>query len=399
MGPEYLLGYALGEWQSASASVVRFRNLRQDDRWTMKHAFYADMGGFALRTRDGVVFFLDSKQIAWLLEHGCISATQFEQTFLLDPKSIDDRNKSDTFVRILAIGQTLWFTINCIARGVQGLGLTTLEITTIGIIVDSVLVYYVWRYKPADIDTAVVVDSDMDLNDILIKEEDENARNQPWFRAPLDFVSREVWSFGLLHHYQMNMFKRQGRRSCSQPNSMGRRSDNDTLPVTGKLMAVGIFFGFVFIGNNFIAWNFTFPTRTERLSWRICSCGLAILSAVALTGNELGYGVHRVERMQARVRQHRADLEQCNIPGKKSTPKERALYRFKCLAMKIRNNSPEKDPSRDVSLNFVIAGLSVLVMYSSFRLFILVEDVIAFRALPQKTYATVNWPGLIPHLG
>ena len=30
MGPEYLLGLALGEWQSAHASVVRFKQIRQD---------------------------------------------------------------------------------------------------------------------------------------------------------------------------------------------------------------------------------------------------------------------------------------------------------------------------------------------------------------------------------
>jgi hypothetical protein len=58
MGPEYLLIFALGEWQSARASVARFKQLRQDDKWTLKHAFFADMGGFVLRTSDDFSFLI-----------------------------------------------------------------------------------------------------------------------------------------------------------------------------------------------------------------------------------------------------------------------------------------------------------------------------------------------------
>lgn len=150
LGPEFLLGYALGEWQSARTSVADFKQLRQDDKWTLKHAFFADMGGFVLRTSDDVRFFLDVKQILWLLKHQAISTAKFEKRFLLDSKTIDDRNKSDTFVRVIAVGQALWFCINIIARCVQGLAVTTLEINTIGIVVDSILIYFVWKDKPEE---------------------------------------------------------------------------------------------------------------------------------------------------------------------------------------------------------------------------------------------------------
>lgn len=99
------------------------------------------MGGFMLRTSDDVKFFLDTKHIHWMLENKVVSMNEFEQFFLLDSKTIDDRNKSDIFIRVIAVGQALWFCINIIARGVQGLPVTTLEITTIGIIIDSILVY------------------------------------------------------------------------------------------------------------------------------------------------------------------------------------------------------------------------------------------------------------------
>jgi hypothetical protein len=176
MGPEYLLGFALGEWQSARSSVARFKQLRQDDKWTLKHAFFADMGGFVLRTSDDVRFFLDTKHILWLLEHQAISTAQFNKSFLLESKTIDDRNKSDTFVRVIAVGQALWFCINIIARGVQGLAVTTLEISTVGIIIVSILVYYIWKEKPADVQSTEVVDINLTFSEMILLEEDRAAR-------------------------------------------------------------------------------------------------------------------------------------------------------------------------------------------------------------------------------
>jgi len=192
MGPEYLLGFALGEWQSARASVAHMKKIREDDKWTLKHAFFADMGGFVLQTRDNVCFFLDTKHIHWLLDHQVISTAQFEETFLLESKAIDDRNKSDTFVRMIAAGQALWFCVDIIARGVQGLAITTLEISTVGIIIDSMLVYYIWKDKPADVESTEIYPTSLTLAEIMLLEEDEAVRAQPYFRTPLDFTTRKI---------------------------------------------------------------------------------------------------------------------------------------------------------------------------------------------------------------
>ena len=194
MGPEYLLGFALGEWQSAHASVANLKQLRKDDKWTLKHAFFADMGGFMLQTSDDVKFFLDTKHIHWLLEHNIISKAEFEKRFLLDPKTIDNRNKSDIFVRVIAVIQAMWFCVNIIARGIQQLAVTTLEITTVRIIVDSVLVCNSWKDKPANVASTEVVVIGLTLSKLLLLEEDEKARSRPYFRTPLDFASREIWS-------------------------------------------------------------------------------------------------------------------------------------------------------------------------------------------------------------
>jgi hypothetical protein len=131
------------------------------------------MGGFVLRTRDGVQFFLNTKRIRWLLEHDVISTAEFEDKFVLESKAIDDRNKSDIVMRTIALAQAIWFCVNIIARGLQGLAVTTLEVTTVGIIVDSILVYYFWKDKPADVESAEVIEITMTLHEVVILQEDE----------------------------------------------------------------------------------------------------------------------------------------------------------------------------------------------------------------------------------
>lgn len=149
-----------------------------------------------LQTSDGIRFFLDTKHIHWLLEHEAISITQFEKDFLLGSKTIDDRNKSDIFIRIIAVGQALWFCINVIARGGQHLAISTLEMTTIGIIVNSVLVYYFWKDKPTDVQMMETVDIKMTLSEIIYLEENDAAQTRAYLRTPLDFTSRKAWSIG-----------------------------------------------------------------------------------------------------------------------------------------------------------------------------------------------------------
>ncbi|KAG8533438.1 uncharacterized protein KY384_002221 [Bacidia gigantensis] len=324
MGPENLLGFALGEWQSARVSVIQLKQIRKDNKWRLKHAFFADMGGFVLRTGDGVRFFLDTKHIHWLLDHQAISMAQFEEHFLLDPKAIDDRNKSDVFVRVIAVGQALWFCVNIIARDIRRMPITTLEITTIGIIIDSVLVYYFWKDKPADVQRMEVVNIQMTISELLLLEENEAVRTQAYFRTPLNFASRKVWSMSLIYIYGMNMLK--------------------------GILVVGLF-----------------------------------------------YGDRGIRKMQADVQKRREMLANPDPLEGNACLKDRVVHMFWTLAMKLMNNSLENDPNLDVSLVFLL-GVPCFAAYTVIRAYILVEDVIAFPALPPDVYRTVDWWGLLPHI-
>lgn len=401
MGPEYLLGFALGEWQSARQSVAEFRKLRQDDRWTIRHAFFADMGGFSLRTNDNIQFFLNTKHILWLVKHKVISSNEFEDKFLLDIKTIDDRNKSNSFIRVVAVFQAIWFCINLIARGAQHLSVTTLEITTVGMIIDSVILYYIWKDKPADIELTEIINTHLNLETILSLEEDSAARTRPYLRSPLGFASHDVSTFNLIYHYLMNIIKGIYPKYwiTTLEKSHGRRSDNDVLPLNGVAMVIGVLATIVFLSINFIPWNFTFPTSTERLLWRVSSCGLVGIFIPLIFYTDIFFGKDRIHQMQLTVRAHRAKLQELlDSNANKVSWKSWLIYKAHVFAMKLRNNSPMNDPDLDVSLHFLLMGVPIFAIYSLFRVYLLVEDIIAFRAISADAFDTVKWMAFIPHM-
>jgi hypothetical protein len=102
--------------------------------------------------------------------------------------------------------------------------------------------------------------------------------------------------------------------------------------------------------------------------------------------------------MQEKVQERRKALEDSSLPAKAKW-KDHLVYQFRALAMKISNNSPKNDPNLDVSLLFILAAVPIFAVYFLFRAYILVEDIIAFRALPADAYSTVNWWAFVPHIG
>ena len=61
---------------------------------------------------------------------------------------IQDRSKGDILFKLIAILQTTWFIIQCIARGQQGLALTELELVTLALASLNAVTFAIWWYKP-----------------------------------------------------------------------------------------------------------------------------------------------------------------------------------------------------------------------------------------------------------
>ena len=61
--------------------------------WTMTHAFFADMGGFVLKTPGWKPFPLDSEQLYYMISQGYLEYPE------IDKEAIDDKDKADGVAR------------------------------------------------------------------------------------------------------------------------------------------------------------------------------------------------------------------------------------------------------------------------------------------------------------
>jgi len=70
---------------------------------------------------------------------------------------IEDRSKGDALWKIIAIVQTSWFIIQCIARGQQRLALTELELVTLALASLNAVTFAIWWHKPLGVQEPVKI--------------------------------------------------------------------------------------------------------------------------------------------------------------------------------------------------------------------------------------------------
>ena len=85
---------------------------------------------------------------------------------------IEDRSKADGFSKTIAIGQTLWFITQCLARIAQHLDLTLVELVTLSLATLNGVMYFLWWHKPLDVRCPVRVY-------LLDKSNEPNESNNP----------------------------------------------------------------------------------------------------------------------------------------------------------------------------------------------------------------------------
>jgi hypothetical protein len=76
---------------------------------------------------------------------------------IMTEDDINDRTRADVLSKSIAIFQTTWFVVQCIARGIQHLAVTELELTTLGLCTASLMIYIFWWHKPLDAKTQIRV--------------------------------------------------------------------------------------------------------------------------------------------------------------------------------------------------------------------------------------------------
>ena len=112
-------------------------------KWTLQHAFFADMGGFHISAPDYPFGFpINAEQFHYLLKYRYIDFPN------MDHVAIDQKNMTEVFSRILATVSALWFFLQEFSHIAQGYPITCLELTAMTFAFVMIGTSVCWYHKP-----------------------------------------------------------------------------------------------------------------------------------------------------------------------------------------------------------------------------------------------------------
>jgi hypothetical protein len=189
-----------------------------------------------------------------------------EGHILISEKRIEDKSKGDPLAKGFVIIQTSWFVLQSIARAVQHLPLTELELVTLAFASLNLVVYVLWWKKPLNVGCPVPVYIGStsyvwpEAVGITVRRPNRDFRNRTDIG---DFFSLP---FGLWRVDEKDEYDRINMRVHTFYSCESYLEARDWW----ALVAVGAFTA-VFGAIHVIAWSAQFPTHKEQMLWRISS--------------------------------------------------------------------------------------------------------------------------------
>ena len=113
-----------------------------DRGWQQCHGFFALMGGFALVIDGQSTHTLRPNELQSLSDSDRINFPEITEN------EIQDRSKSDSLSKGIVVVQTGWFALQCIARHVERLPVTQVEMMTLTFAMNNFATYWFWWNKP-----------------------------------------------------------------------------------------------------------------------------------------------------------------------------------------------------------------------------------------------------------
>ncbi|KAH8663284.1 hypothetical protein BGZ61DRAFT_462822 [Ilyonectria robusta] len=363
LGPEIVLTYAAGQWSRARHSVEYFHKSGYT-QWTMRLAFFADMGGFVLHAKDSDPFPLNAKHLHWLIknkhvDYPCVNAAE-----------IWDKSKQDRLTKVITAIQVGHLVVECIGRVAQGLAVTALELNTLAIVVCSLMTAFAWLHKPADVRTPISIVTDKSIADIT--------ENRAWKNTPLDFVDENGpgWSINV------QPFMRMPATPANRPIQC---IPNDRFPMNpyGIQEYCVCFATLLFTGLHIAGWNFSFPTQLERTLWRVTSLILFGVTAAfwALETVASWVRLGRWKWLYLRFF-HRERLSEFEAAQQEKLDQERS----------------DKQPT-ELPLPWEFwTIMPIAVLYGVARFYQIIEAFAELREVDATAFVNVNWSVYFPHI-
>ena len=258
-------------------------------------------------------------------------------------EEIEDKGKSDWLAKSLVLLQTSWFVMQCIARAIEHLPITHLEIVTLAYAAMNFVIYIFWWNKPLNVNRPVRVFRKSGPSATQLSR-NRTRRLRAWkltweeigegLEAIFDFIAGDRDKIVDLS------------REDRVPRFWANSSYGDAESADMIVLGVGVCFGAI----HCISWGFSFPTHAELLMWRILCVAITAVPIYITLGY---FCAARLEKM---------NLDKFVMP---------------------------------VAL---ISILPAVVLYILARAITLVLAFTSLRGLPPGAYETIHWTTFIPHV-
>ncbi|KAJ7760857.1 hypothetical protein DFH07DRAFT_918482 [Mycena maculata] len=304
--PEYILALAIRQWLEAQRIARKY----EDSEWTATHGFFLIMGGFHLfespmfgpHEENGeppqrrslipkppfIYPYTDDKPIRMLTEKELFSPRNDFQFIVPTEQEIKDRGKSDWLAKSFVLVQTTWFLLQCIARGIEHLPITKLEIVTCAYAVMNVAVYFFWWDKPLNVGCPVRV-----LGTPVVPQQQKQQGKE--FMAEWPAFIRLVVT-AMLYIAGVQDYVLHSENLGKAPMFWANSQDDKTVIIAdGITLLIGMFSGAI----HCIAWwSLPFPSPTEGMLWRICWATMLVISSLLLACYFLPWDPDNFDRLR-----------------------------------------------------------------------------------------------------
>ena len=255
--------------------AIILSNLLLGRQWSMTHGFFMIMGGFHLFERrseetsndDRSISREDDKPLYPLQASDLVQCDRYSKSFIMPTEAeIRDKGKSDWLAKSLVLLQTSWFVMQCIARAIDHLPVTHLEIVTLAYAAMNFVIYIFWWNKPLNVNRPIRVFRKLESRDA-----------QPQVAEPTSGLTWEML-FTLIVNGEGDYLDLS--REDRVPRFWADDRSGDFILADSIVLWVGVCFGAI----HCIAWAFSFPTHMELLIWRMSSVSITAVPVYIFFG-------------------------------------------------------------------------------------------------------------------
>ncbi|TEB19911.1 hypothetical protein FA13DRAFT_1743734 [Coprinellus micaceus] len=246
-------------WLARVFARVHAFGAAKDGVWTLTHAHFVQMGGIAFKNPDNHDEIGFYQPESWTDEH--------IKSFIalrLSEATISDRSKASALAKTLVVMQVLWFVVQTVARALEGLTITHLEVVCLAFTLFNIGMYVCWWDKPLDVECPLEVEGwpggdhppEMDWFWTLMGGLDNLPVGQ-WTYSPKTRLYPSLYCYHASHNRDSFLDK--------------YFSDNSGGALGGAFTLALAFTSATFGALHAIGWSLPSPSHAEHMLWRI-SC-------------------------------------------------------------------------------------------------------------------------------